>query len=102
MDIKVEGTLPVAITLLVGQKTVKTKQVVMRQLTVGEYLAQQATLTEGAYLAPAELAAMTKLVDEDAVEHQLTYEALINSSKSNYDKLSLLKAQLEAKEAAAS
>ena len=102
MDIKVEGTLPVAITLLVGQKTIKTKQVVMRQLTVGEFMEHQASLKAGTFIAPAELAAMTKLVDEDAVEHQLTYDTLINTSKSNYDKLSLLKLELEAKEAAES
>ena len=100
--IQVEGTLPVALKALDGQTEIKSKNIVMRQLTAIEYIQSQAAIAAGQYIAIADLAAMTKLVDESGKEHEITYDMLGHSSKSNLDYLNRKKEELEAKEQAES
>ena len=100
--IEVKGTLPVALKKLDGQTEIKSKQIVMRQMTAIEYLQGQTSIKEGQFIAIADLAAMTKLVDENGTEHQITYDMLGHSSRSNLDYLNTKCAELDAKEAAES
>lgn len=98
---QVEGTLPVVLKALDGQTEIKSKKIVMRQLTAIEYMQSQADIEAGQYIGIADLAAMTKLVDADGKEHAITYDMLGNSSRSNLDYLNEKLAELKAKEAAA-
>lgn len=98
---QVEGTLPVALKALDGQTEIKSKKIVMRQLTAIEYLQSQASIEEEQYVAIFDLAAITKLVDEDGKEHKITYDMLGNSSRSNLEYLNEKHAELKAKESAA-
>lgn len=98
---QVEGMLPVALKALDGQTEIKSKKVVMRQLTAIEYMQSQADIEAGQYIGIADLAAMTKLVDEDGKEHAITYDMLGHSSRSNLDYLNEKLAELKAKETAA-
>ncbi|MEG2263002.1 MAG: hypothetical protein RSC68_01360 [Acinetobacter sp.] len=98
----VTGTLPVALIKLDGQTTIKSKEIVMTQLTAIEFLQSQQTLLEGQFISIGDLATMTKLVDENGNEHDITYDMLGNSSKSNLDYLNSKKVELEAKEKAES
>lgn len=100
-QIKVEGTLPVALKKLVGQTTIESKKIVMTQMTAIEYMQAQAAMKDGQYIGIADLAAMTKLVD-DGSEYEISYDMLGYSSKANLDYLNTLKTQLEAKEKAES
>ncbi|OTG87700.1 hypothetical protein B9T31_04170 [Acinetobacter sp. ANC 4558] len=100
--IYVEGELPVALKLIVGQTEHAIKKVMMRQMTAIEYVQSQAALEPDCYIGIADVAAMTKLIDEDNHEHIITYDMLGNSSRSNLDYLNKLKNQLEAKEKAES
>lgn len=100
MSTKIDGTLPVAIKILDGQTEVKSKKVVMHQMTAIQYIQSQASLDEGQFIAIADLASMTKLIDEKGHEHALSYEAIGGSSRANMDYLNRLKIQLDAKEAA--
>ena len=99
--IQVEGTLPVALKALDGQTEIKSKKIVMRQMTAIEYMQSQAEIEAGQYIGIADLAAMTKLVDEDGKEHKITYDMLGHSSRSNLDYLNDKLAELQVKEAAA-
>jgi hypothetical protein len=98
---QVEGTLPVALKALDGQTEIKSKKVVMRQLTAIEYMQSQADTEAGQYIGIADLAAMTKLVDADGKEHAITYDMLGHSSRSNLDYLNEKLTELKEKEAAA-
>ena len=98
--IQVEGTLPVALKALDGQTEIKSKKIVMRQLTAIQYIQSQANIEGEQYLAIADLAAMTKLVDEHGKEHAITYAMLGHSSKSNLDYLNEKLEDLKAKEKA--
>lgn len=98
---QVEGTLPVALKALEGQTEIKSKNVIMRQLTAIEYIQSQADIETGQYLGIADLAAMTKLVDADGKEHAITYDMLGHSSRSNLEYLNEKLVELKAKEAAA-
>jgi len=100
--IKIKGTLPISIKKLVGQTEVKSKNVIMRQMTAIEYLQSQAAIQEGQFIAIGDLCIMTKLIDENGEEHEITYEMLGNASRANLDYLRNLKDQLDAKEAAES
>lgn len=100
--LKINGTLPVTLTVLDGQTTIKSKKVIMQQMTAIEYLQAQASLDAGQFIVISDLAAMTKLIDNDGKEHALTYDMLGNSSRANLDYLNDLKAQLDAKERAES
>lgn len=102
MTMKINGTLPVLLTALDGQKVIKSKDVTMTQMTVEEYFESQKNMTDGQYVAIAELAAMTKLVDADGVEYPVTYQMLIATSRQNYDALIALRGKLDAKEQAES
>lgn len=97
---KIEGTLPVAIHLVVEQQPLKLKKVVMTQLSGIDSIQAQIALNEGQYIPIGELAFMTSLVDAEGKEHKLTYEALGHSSRMNYDYLKELRDQLDAKEKA--
>lgn len=99
--ILVEGTLPVALKALDGQTEIKSKHIVMRQLTAIEYMQAQADGEVGQYISIADLAAMTKLVDEDGKEHKITYDMLGHSSRSNLDYLNKKLDELKEKEKAA-
>lgn len=99
--IQVEGNLPVALKALDGQTEIKSKKVIMRQLTAIEYMQSQADTEAGQYIGIADLAAMTKLVDADGKEHAISYDMLGNSSRSNLDYLNEKLTELKAKEAAA-
>lgn len=99
---QITGTLPIALTILKDDEAVKLKSVVMRPLTVGTALDAQAKLGEKDYVVIAEYAQMTKLVDETGTEHDISYALLRDTSKQNFDYLTTLKADLDAKEAAES
>lgn len=99
--IQVEGTLPVALKALDGQTEIKSKKIVMRQLTTIEYMQAQAGAEEDQYLGIVDLVAMTKLVDADGKEHKITYDMLGHSSKSNFAYLNKKLDELKEKEAAA-
>ncbi|WP_151730358.1 hypothetical protein [Acinetobacter junii] len=101
-QIEVEGTLPVALKKMVGQTVVISKEIVMRQPSAIEYLQAQASISSGDFIAIADLAAMTKLVDDKGNEHDITYDMLGHSSRSNLDYLINKRAELDAKEAAES
>ena len=96
---QVEGTLPVALKALDGQTEITSKKIVMRQMTAIEYMQSQSG-NAGQYIAIADLAVMTKLVDEDGKEHDITYDMLGHSSKSNLEYLNGKLKELEAKEKA--
>lgn len=98
---QVEGILPVALKALDGQTEIKSKKIVMRQMTAIEYIQSQADVEAGQYIGIADLVAMTKLIDEDGKEHKITYDMLGHSSRSNLDYLVEKQAELKAKEAAA-
>lgn len=100
--LKIDGTLPVALTVLDGQTTIKSKKVIMQQMTSIGYLQAQASIEPGQFIAIADLAAMTKLIDKDGKEYALTYDIVGHSSRANLDYLNDLKAQLDAKERAES
>lgn len=99
--IQVEGTLPVALKALDGQNDIKSKKIIMRQMTAIEYMQSQAEIEAGQYIGIADLAAMTKLVDDDGKEHSISYDMLGNSSRTNLDYLNEKLIELKAKEAAA-
>lgn len=101
-QIQVEGTLPVALKKLVGQTDIKSRKIVMRQPTSIEYLLAQSTLKAGEFIDIADLAAMTKLIDNDGNEQEITYDMLGHSSRINLDYLRSKRDELDAKEAAAS
>lgn len=98
---QVEGILPVALKALDGQTEIKSKKIVMRQMTAIEYIQSQADVEADQYIGIADLVAMTKLIDEDGKEHKITYDMLGHSSRSNLDYLVEKQAELKAKEAAA-
>ncbi|MBK0062382.1 MULTISPECIES: hypothetical protein [unclassified Acinetobacter] len=99
---KIEGTLPVAMLALVGQQTVKTKNIVMVQQTTEQYYQAQATALPGQWIEIIDLASMTKLVDENSKEIPVSYEMLASTSRQNRDYLISLRSQLDAKEIAES
>lgn len=94
---QIKGTLPVAIHLVVQQQPVKLKNVIMTQLTAIESIE---AVQPGEYIAIAELACMTKLVDELGNEHQIKYIDLGHSSRKNLAYLQDLRDKLDAKEEA--
>lgn len=100
--IQIEGTLPVALKKLDGQTEIKSKKIIMRQMTAIEYLQSQANIKEGYFIDIADLAAMTKLVDEVGNVHEVTYDMLGHSSRANLDYLREKRAELDAKEVAES
>ena len=97
---QVEGTLPVALKALDGQTEISSKKIVMRQMTAIEYMQSQAAVEPDQWIAIADLAVMTKLVDEDGKEHEITYNMLGHSSKSNLEYLNAKLKELEEKEKA--
>lgn len=99
---QVTGKLPIALTVLKDNQAVKIKSVVMRPLTLGQALDSQAGLGAKDYVVIAEYAQMTKLIDDEGVEHDISYAMLRDTSKQNFDSLTSLKAELDAKEAAES
>lgn len=99
---KITGALPIPISVLTGQKTVKCRDVIMSQITVAQSLAAQSQLQPNQYIVLAELAAMTTLVGDDGHEYQLTYDALASTSRQNLHALQSLSAALDAKEQAES
>lgn len=101
-QVQVEGTLPVALKKLVGQTDIKSRKVVMRQMTAIEYLQAQASIEVGQFIGIADLAAMTKLIDAEGNEHEISYDMLGHSSRANLNYLTDLRATLDAKEAAES
>lgn len=102
IQIQIEGSLPVPLKKLVGQTDIKSKKVVMRQPTAIQYLENQALIKPGQFISLADLASMTKLIDDDGVEHEITYEMLGHSSRANLDYLQKMREELDAKEAAES
>lgn len=99
---QIEGTLPKSLKKLVGQSDVKSRNVVMRQPTAIEYLEAQAKIGVGQFVHIADLASMTKLVDDEGNEHEITYDMLGYSSRANLKYLEGLRDALDAKEAAES
>lgn len=99
---ELQGTLPVALKTIVGQDTISSKKVVMRQLTTLEYLKSQAGSEPNQYIALVDLTTMTKLVDENGKEHDISYDMLAHTSRVNFDYLTELRASLDAKEKAES
>ncbi|MFA3089862.1 MULTISPECIES: hypothetical protein [Acinetobacter] len=99
---QIEGTLPKALKKLVGQTDIKSRNIVMRQPTAIEYLEAQTKIGVGQFVHIADLAAMTKLVDDEGIEHEITYDMLGHSSRANLKYLEGLRDALDAKEAAES
>ncbi|AVN30041.1 hypothetical protein L1Z01_21015 [Acinetobacter baumannii] len=99
---EIKGTLPKALKKLVGQTDIKSRNIVMRQPTAIEYLEAQAKIGIGQFVHIADLAAMTKLVDDEGNEHEITYDMLGHSSRANLKYLEGLRDALDAKEAAES
>ncbi|MFX6810316.1 hypothetical protein IC793_01100 [Acinetobacter seifertii] len=102
IQVEVDGTLPVPLKKLVGQTDIKSRKVVMRQMTAIEYLQAQASMSPDQYVAIADLSVMTKLIDDQGTEHEITYDMLAFSSRLNLKYLSDLRDQLDAKEEAGS
>lgn len=100
--IAIKGELPVAITVLDGQKPLRLKQVVMQQLTIGQSLRAQSTLKANQFILIGELSSMITLVDDDGKEHTVSYEALESSSRQNLDYLNGLRVEMDVKEQAES
>ncbi len=75
-QLEIEGTLPVPLKKLVGQTDVKSRKIVMRQMTAIEYIQAQASMQPHQYIAIADLSAMTKLIDDQGTEHEITYDML--------------------------
>lgn len=98
--IQIEGILPVAIKALDGQTEIKSKNIVMRQMTAEEYLNAQIEVKEGQFIDICDLIAMTKLVDEHGNEHLISYDMLAKSSRANLKYLRDKRDELEAKEQA--
>ncbi len=94
---QIEGELPIGIHLVVEQKPVKLKKVIMTQISAIESIE---AINPGEYIAIAELAFMTKLVDENGKQHSLTYTDLGHSSRKNLVYLQELREKLDAKEEA--
>lgn len=98
--IQIDGVLPVAIKALDGQTEIKSKNIVMRQMTAEEYLNAQIEVKEGQFIDICDLIAMTKLVDEHGSEHLISYDMLAKSSRANLKYLRDKRDELEAKEQA--
>lgn len=94
---QIEGTLPIAIALVHQQETLKLKKVVMTQMTTVESIE---AVKPGEYISIAELAFMTKLVDDEGQLHDLKYVDLAHTSRQNKVYLESLRDQLDAKELA--
>ncbi|MEQ1412248.1 hypothetical protein [Acinetobacter indicus] len=94
---QIEGTLPIAINLVVQQTPVKLKKVIMTQMTAIESIE---AVQPGEYIAISELAYMTKLVDDEGNQHQMKYIDLGHSSRKNLAYLQDLRDKLDAKEEA--
>lgn len=99
---QVTGKLPVPITVLVGQKTIKCREVIVKQITVAQSLEAQSQLKANQYVLLAEMVAMTTLVDEESNQHSLTYDALASTSRQNLHALQSLVAEVDVKELAES
>lgn len=99
---EIKGTLPVALKMVVGQTEVKSKNIVMRSLTTIEYLKSQSQSQPDQFIALIDLTSMTKLIDENGQEHDITYDMLAHTSRSNFDYLTQQRADLDAKEQAES
>lgn len=99
---KINGTLPIQMIALVGQTTIKSNQVVMYQQTTADYYNAQKNVKEGQWIGIADLASMTKLVDANGREYQITYDMLASTSRQNHDYLRKLQEDLDAKERAES
>lgn len=97
MRLSVIGALAVAMTVLVKDEAVKCKSVELSDLSTGELFDARARAKEGEYLSLHELAAKTKLIDENDVQHELTYEMLRDTSSANFKKLEELDFDLQAK-----
>lgn len=99
--VKIQGTLPVPITILKDKKALHVREVEMSALTVEQSLRAQVALTDGQFVGIGELAACTVLVDAEGGQHALAYAQLAGSSRQNWEYLQGLKAELDAKERAA-
>ncbi|MDA3509395.1 hypothetical protein [Acinetobacter junii] len=97
MKLSVVGGLTVAITVLVNNKPIKCSKVELSDLSTGELFDARARAKEGEYLSLHELAAKTKLIDENDVQHEITYEMLRDTSSANFKKLEELDFDLQAK-----
>lgn len=99
---KTTGSLPIPIIVLDGQNVIKCRDVIVQSITVAQSLHAQAQLKPNQYIALAEMAAMTTLIDEAGNQHPLTYDALAESSRQNLSALQTLIAEVDAKEQAES
>lgn len=95
--VTVHGVLPVPIYRPDGAAL---REVRLSALTVEQSLKAQMALREGQFIGIGELAAQTVLLDGDGA-HPLTYELLAGSSRQNWEYLQALRAELDAKERAA-
>ena len=102
MRLSLTGVLVVAIAVATENGTVKCKDVVVSDLSTAELFAARSNAKENEYLAVHELAAKTKLIDTDGVEHTLTYKMLHETTSANFKKLEDLDYQLSLKLAAES
>jgi uncharacterized protein YjaG (DUF416 family) len=93
MKLSVVGGLTVAITVLVNNKPIKCSKVELSDLSTGELFDARARAKEGEYLSLHELAAKTKLIDENDVQHEI----LRDTSSANFKKLEELDFELQAK-----
>ena len=100
MELFIEGTLPVAISVLDGQTTLKLNKIILYSLSALDGLQAQANLKADQFVVLGKYAASIKLVDENNAQHPLTYEALAATSDQNLVYLSELRETLNVKERA--
>lgn len=100
--VKIQGTLPVPIVILKDRKAAPLREVELSALTVEQSLRAQTALKEGQFIGIGELAAQVVLVDASGERHALSYEQLAATSRQNWEYLQALRAELDAKERAAS
>ncbi|WP_277560716.1 hypothetical protein [Acinetobacter beijerinckii] len=97
MRLSVIGLLPVAMTVLVANKTVKCTSIELSDLTTGELFEARKQTKEGEFIAISEFVAKAKLVDGEGNKHDVTYAMLRDMSSANFKKLEELDYDLQAK-----
>lgn len=103
MVISVDGILPVGIKLVVGNENLVLQAVRLQAITGRASLAAQVAAQPGELPEVVKMCARLQLLAEDGeTAYPVTYAQLVDSSDQNLDYLFELKAQLDAKERAAS
>lgn len=97
MRLSVVGLLPVAMTVLSGNKSVKCKSIELSDLTTGELFEARKQTQDGEFIAIAEYVAKSKLIDDKGNKYPVTYAMLRDVSSANFKKLEELDYELQSK-----